>query len=124
MSRHRVILICSVLLSLSGLPAWAQMPGMPPHDPGSAGGGADWAMMMAMDRMTKAMNAVPTTGDPDRGFVAMMIPHHQGAIDMANAELRYGKDKTLLKLSREIVTAQAKEIALMRNWQTRHPSAR
>jgi uncharacterized protein (DUF305 family) len=59
------------------------------------------------------------TGDPDRDFVAMMIPHHQGAVDMAKTELQYGKDPALRKLARTIVAAQQKEIAQMTRWQTR-----
>jgi len=117
MPRHYLILAISLLLSVPGSPASAQ--------PAMAGGGAaDRAMMQGMDSMSKAMNAAPMTGDPDRDFIAMMIPHHQGAIDMAKVELRYGKDKALLKLSRDIVAAQAKEIALMQKWQTNHPASR
>ena len=52
-----------------------------------------------------------STGNPDRDFAAMMIPHHQGAIDMAQAELRYGHDERLRRLAQEIVVSQAQEIA-------------
>ncbi len=80
----------------------------------------DQAMMAGMDTMNKAMSNAPMTGDPDRDFVAMMLPHHQGAIDMARVELRYGKDPAMLQLAREIVAAQAKEVSLMRRWQQSH----
>ena len=66
----------------------------------------------AMDRMMAAM-AVPPTGDTDRDFVATMVPHHQGAIDMAVAELRYGKDETLRRMAQEIIVEQQQEIAAM-----------
>jgi uncharacterized protein (DUF305 family) len=56
---------------------------------------------------------VPFTGDPDRDFARLMIPHHQGAIDMAIAQLRYGKDKRLRRLAQEIIVEQQQEIALM-----------
>jgi len=57
---------------------------------------------------------VKPTGDVDRDFVAMMVPHHQGAIDMAQAELRYGHNDQLRRLAQEIVVNQQQEIAVMR----------
>ena len=66
----------------------------------------------AVARMHAAMN-VPFTGDVDRDFARMMIPHHQGAIDMALAELRYGKDERLKRLAQEIIVSQQQEIAVM-----------
>jgi uncharacterized protein (DUF305 family) len=65
------------------------------------------------------MNVKPT-GEPDKDFVVMMTPHHQGAIDMAKVELQYGKDPELLKLATDIVAAQEKEIAEMEEWLARH----
>jgi len=53
------------------------------------------------------------TGDPDHDFAAMMIPHHQGAIDMAKAELLYGKNPVLRRLAQEIVVTQNSEITIM-----------
>ncbi len=52
---------------------------------------------------------------PDRDFAAMMVPHHQGAVDMAVAELRYGKDERLRRLAQGIIVEQRSEIALMRS---------
>lgn len=46
----------------------------------------------------------------------MMIPHHQGAVEMAQIEIKYGKDPELLKLANDIVAAQESEIALMKGW--------
>ena len=60
--------------------------------------------------------AVPLTGDADKDFLAGMIPHHQGAIDMAEVVLKYGKDPKIKKLAREIIVAQKKEIAMMNQW--------
>jgi uncharacterized protein (DUF305 family) len=67
----------------------------------------------AMSKMMAAM-AVTPSGDVDRDFVATMVPHHQGAIDMAQAELRYGHNEQLRRLAQEIIVAQAQEIAVMR----------
>src|ERR1700756_3285556 len=66
--------------------------------------------------MTKMMNdmAAKPTGNVDHDFVAMMVPHHQGAIDMAQAELRYGRNPQLKTISQEIIVDQMQEITLMR----------
>jgi uncharacterized protein (DUF305 family) len=68
--------------------------------------------MQAMDRMMSLMHR-PPTGDVDRDFVNMMIPHHQGAIDMAVAELRYGRNEHLKRIAQEIIVDQQQEIAAM-----------
>lgn len=70
-------------------------------------------MDAAMTRMHQAM-AAPGTGDPDRDFAAMMIPHHQGAIEMAEIELRFGRDERLRRLAQGIIVEQRQEIAVMR----------
>ena len=66
--------------------------------------------------MTKMMNdmAAKPTGDIDRDFVAMMAPHHQGAIDMAVIELRYGKNEQLRRIAQEIIVDQLQEINAMK----------
>jgi|GEM_PF-113182 hypothetical protein len=69
-------------------------------------------MTQAMMSMHMAMNQ-PYSGDPDHDFASMMIPHHQGAIDMAQLELRYGKDPRLRRLAEEIIVTQQQEIAVM-----------
>jgi uncharacterized protein (DUF305 family) len=66
----------------------------------------------AMDTMMKGMNVNPT-GDIDADFAAMMIPHHQGAIDMALSELRYGKNEQLRRIAQEIIVEQQQEINAM-----------
>ena len=65
--------------------------------------------MSAMEKMSSDMAAVPMTGDADGDFVGMMLPHHQGAIDMAKIELAHGKDPAMLRLARAIVAAQDKK---------------
>lgn len=77
-------------------------------------------MTAAMDKMNRDMMAQPATGNTDRDFVAMMIPHHQGAIDMARAELATGKDPEIRKLAEGIIKAQETEIRQMRKWQSGH----
>jgi len=72
------------------------------------------ALMRAMAQMTTAMAKVPMTGAIDRDFAQMMIPHHAGAIAMAEAELQYGHDPVLLRLAQEIVVTQQQEIVVMR----------
>jgi len=81
------------------------------------GGAADEPFIAAsgaaMEQMMKAM-AIRPSGDVDRDFVAMMIPHHESAIAMAKAELRYGKNEQLRRMAQEIVVTQQQEIAAMR----------
>ena len=67
----------------------------------------------AMTRMMNGM-AVKPTGDVDLDFVAMMVPHHQGAIDMALAVLRCGRNAQIKRLAQEIIVTQQEEIAQMR----------
>jgi uncharacterized protein (DUF305 family) len=67
---------------------------------------------LAMSRMMAAMTIKPS-GDVDRDFVAAMIPHHQGAIEMAQAELRHGRNEQLRRIAQEIIVDQTQEIAAM-----------
>jgi uncharacterized protein (DUF305 family) len=69
-------------------------------------------MNHSMMRMHSAM-AVSPSGDIDADFVAMMVPHHQGAIDMAQIELRYGRNEQLRRIAQEIIVDQQQEIAVM-----------
>jgi uncharacterized protein (DUF305 family) len=68
-----------------------------------------------MKTMMTDMHVKPT-GKPDEDFARMMIPHHQGAIDMAKVELQYGTYPELRQLATDIVAAQDKEIAQMKAW--------
>lgn len=115
--------------SALGLPASAQPAHehpMPMASPASPEAGltpatpSTDAYRAAMAAMHRNMD-VPYTGDADRDFVAGMIPHHQGAVEMARIELRYGKDPVLRRLARDVIAAQDREIALMRRWQARNP---
>jgi uncharacterized protein (DUF305 family) len=66
----------------------------------------------AMERMMRGM-AIEPTGDIDLDFAIMMIAHHQGAIDMARAQLRFGSNEQLRRIAQEIVVTQLQEIAVM-----------
>jgi uncharacterized protein (DUF305 family) len=122
----RVGIALAITLALAPLSAraddMASMPGMK-HDAPAAPGTepeSTTAFRRAMTRMHEDMD-IPYTGNADRDFVQGMIPHHQGAIDMARIELRFGTDPKLKRLAKDIVAAQAKEIALMRAWLDDHP---
>ena len=67
----------------------------------------------AMTKMMIDMGIRPS-GDVDTDFVAMMVPHHQGAIEMAQAELRYGRNQPLRRMAQEIIVTQLQEITAMR----------
>ena len=83
---------------------------------------ADHAYMEAMARMNRAMAATEMTGDPTRDFVLMMIPHHQSAIDMAQALLgEPNVDPEIRDLAEAVVSSQAKEIEQLRAWLGRQP---
>ena len=110
--------VLAVLLLAS--PACAQHDMRPAPSRNADNGGQ--AMMAGMEKMNRDMAAAPMNGDADQTFVAMMTPHHQGAIDMAQVELRYGKDPALRRLATDIISAQEKEIALMQRWQKAHPT--
>jgi uncharacterized protein (DUF305 family) len=69
---------------------------------------------VAMNKMMADMTVKPT-GDVDRDFVEMMVPHHQGAVDMAKTELKYGHNEQLRRLAQEIIANQQQQIVVMRN---------
>ncbi len=73
----------------------------------------------SMQNMHKNM-MMSYTGETDVDFVKGMIPHHQGAIDMAKVELKYGKDPEIRKLAEDIIKAQESEIAFMNAWLAKH----
>jgi uncharacterized protein (DUF305 family) len=88
----------------------------PPATPKSK---ADAALQAASVKMHRAM-AIEYTGDADVDFVRSMIPHHQGAIDMAEVELKHGTDPEMRKMAQDIIAAQEKEIATMKGWLAAH----
>lgn len=77
------------------------------------------AYQAVMDGMMEKMMVAPT-GAADADFVQAMIPHHQGAVAMAQVELRYGKDEAMRKLAADIITEQNSEINFMQKWLKDH----
>jgi uncharacterized protein (DUF305 family) len=79
-------------------------------------------MMQAMEHMHRDMSIVQS-GDPDRDFAAMMIPHHQGAVDMAKVELQFGKNPVLRRLAQGIIVEQLQEIGVIQRELRQPPAA-
>jgi len=78
-------------------------------------------MPKSMEDMQKKMASTPMTGNPDIDFAMMMVAHHQGAIDMAQAEVDGGKDPAMIKAAKKIIVEQKKEIAQFEDWLKKHP---
>jgi uncharacterized protein (DUF305 family) len=89
-----------------------------PKAASSKGNASTRAYEAAMERMHKNM-AAPLSGNADVDFVRQMIPHHQGAVDMAKIQLQYGHDERLKRLCEWIIFAQEQEIGFMKNWLNR-----
>ncbi|WP_227430268.1 DUF305 domain-containing protein [Psychrobacter sp. I-STPA6b] len=79
------------------------------------------AYLQGMAKMHDDMMAGMMANDPDVAFAKGMLPHHQGAVAMAEVQLKYGKDATMRKLAEDIIKAQQAEIEQMQNWIAEHP---
>ena len=77
-------------------------------------------LMQGMDQMNQDMMAAAQYKDPDVAFAAGMLPHHIGAVKMAEVELKYGKDPEMRKLAEDIINAQQAEIEQMQKWLKAH----
>ncbi|WP_295895908.1 DUF305 domain-containing protein [uncultured Bartonella sp.] len=77
----------------------------------------------ALDKVNEAMMknmSIKMSGDADVDFIKMMLAHHQGAVDMAQVELQYGKDPEARKLAETIIANQQQEIKQMQDWLAAH----
>lgn len=114
-----LLLIAPAAFAQTIQPAQPAIPGAP--------GGAAMAqhrpeMRQAMEKMNRDMMGAPMTGNPDRDFAAMMIPHHQGALDMSRAYLQEGKDPEMRRMAEKTIQDQEKDIRELREWMTKHPA--
>lgn len=107
--RSAILLVMIVTVGL-----WAQQRshGVPEND---------WSELInSMEKMHASMQSIERSGNSDIDFVQLMLPHHQAAIDMAKAQLLYGKDPQIRRLAQEIITDQQSEIELMQLWLKQH----
>ena len=88
--------------------------------PMSTGSAMQKELMQGMDQMNQDMMAAAQYKDPDVAFAAGMLPHHIGAVKMAEVELKYGKDPEMRKLAEDIINAQQAEIEQMQKWLKAH----
>jgi uncharacterized protein (DUF305 family) len=104
-----LVLIC--IIALPGFPQSSHA-----HR-GNAAAEAGWSeLMQSMYKMHLGIESVVRSGNSDVDFVRLMLPHHQAAIDMAKAQLAYGKDPQMRRLAQEIIADQQSEIELMQLW--------
>ncbi|MES2899334.1 MAG: DUF305 domain-containing protein [Pseudomonadota bacterium] len=87
-----------------------------PATPGAGAAKSSMAMHTAMEDMNKRMKAMTMSGNQDMDFAMMMVNHHQGAIDMAQAQVASGKDPKMVSAAKKIIAAQKKEIAMFEAW--------
>ena len=111
-------LCVAAILSSAATTAFAHDPASHDHQQASSGSDEIEKAYLAesdaaMTKMMADMAAKPA-GDVDRDFVTMMIPHHQGAIDMAIAVLKYGTNPQLKRIAQEVIVEQQQEINAMR----------
>ena len=105
--------IVGAALGIGGMMLWHH---------GSLGMDMDHGAMAGMDHGGMAGMEMEPTGDPDRDFMTMMIPHHQSAIDMAEEVLQDGTDPQVRALAEAVIATQADEIDEMNAWLAANPA--
>ena len=95
--------------------ALAQMPNKDAISP------ATIAYVKALVDMAEVINLMVPSGDSSADFVMMMTPHHQAAVEMAEAYLKYGKDPTLIRMAKNIMATQKRELKELADWHAKHP---
>jgi hypothetical protein len=113
MKRSTLILLVLVAVSAAAIFFLGRGDRGPASAQPAAQSGPSGEMMAAMHRMHETANKTPMTGDLDRDFVALMVPHHLSAVEMARIYLQHGKDPELRRLSENIVASQEAEIRRM-----------
>jgi uncharacterized protein (DUF305 family) len=117
--KRLAVFAAAVAMTSASAPVYAQHSGHGAHSAPAASAASDNAAAKAFraanDKMHKDMD-IAFTGDADADFARGMIPHHQGAIDMAKIVLQYGKDPEIRKLAQDVVNAQEAEIKFRREW--------
>jgi uncharacterized protein (DUF305 family) len=112
-----IFAVIAIVLALGATYALkSQIPTQAAIDEGEAYTRANNTMMASM-----MGDAVVYSGNPDDDFAMLMIPHHQGAVDMADVEVKYGKDTQIIDLARQISAAQIPQIQQMQTWRREHP---
>lgn len=107
--RKRIIYAsCTMLACALGISAISAIPSSPPEPT------ADTDLDKSMETMHAEMQNVRYSGNADADFASMMIPHHQGAIEMSKVELQFGADPRLRRLAQEIIVTQQSEIEVMK----------
>jgi len=119
----------AMMQQMGGMPGRARppaaAPGSEPHEHGAPGaqGAATQpstaAFLAANETMHRDM-AIQFSGDADRDFAAAMIPHHQGAIEMARIQIQYGRDPDMRRLAEAVIREQEREIAELRAFLARY----
>ena len=124
---NAVLCIAFSVFTLTATQSFAQS-AAPAGDMGKMAMPASKSMMEPTDmskataKMHEKMTAMPMTGNQDMDFAMMMKVHHEGAIEMAQAELDHGKDPTMRASAKKIISAQKKEIVEFDRWMSKQPT--